>query len=129
MLGRRGWLRAVGAWLAVLGVLAVAQLLPLGIVVSVLVVVGLVVTLARAGAPSRVSRWLTVASLVTGVASAAFVWWVAGLVGAAADAMTPEPAVAAWGGAGVVVFMLSAAALLSSAVVSARREDAARRPG
>jgi len=127
LLGGRGWRRATGAWLALLGGLVVAGLLPLGAVITLLVLLGLVVILARAGAPSHWSHWLMVTSIVTGAASGAFVWWAAGVKIDAADAMTPEPAAAAWGGAALVLFALSALILVASAVVSATRERRVQR--
>lgn len=128
LLGGRGWRRAAGAWLALLGGLVVAGLLlPLGAVITVLVLLGLVVILARAGTPSHWSHWLMVVSIVTGVASGGFVWWAAGVKIDAADAMTPEPAAAAWGGAALVLFALSALMLVASAVVSATRERRVQR--
>ena len=128
LLGGRGWLRAVGAWLALVGGLVVTGvLLPFGAVFFALILLGLVVVLARAGTPSHWSHWLMVASIVTGAASAAFVWWVAGVRIDAADAMTPEPPAAAWGGTALIVFLASGVALVASAVVSATRERRVRR--
>lgn len=127
-LGGRGGSTAIGAWLALLGLLVVGGILggPV-LLVAVLVLVGLVAVLSRAGTPSHVSHWMMVASIAAGSASAAFVWWAAGAKIDAADAITPEPAAAAWGGSAIVLFALSAVTLLVSAVMAVTRERRIRR--
>lgn len=123
LVGGAGAPAAIGTWLALLGLLALAGILGGPVLsVAVLVSLGLAVILSRAGTPSHVSHWLMVTSIVFGVASAAFVWWVAGVKLDAADTMTPEPAAAAWGGAALIIFALSIVTLGVSAVIAATRE-------
>lgn len=61
-------------------------------------------------------------SLVTGVASAGFVWWAAGAKIDAADNFTPEPALASWGGTALVLFAVSFVGLVVSAAAAVARE-------
>ncbi len=127
-LGKAGVVRALGAWLILLGLLVLAVLLGgVMLLVAVLALAGFVVVLARVGTPSHVSHWLMVASIACGTVSGAFVWWVASVRIDAADAMGPEPAAAAWGGAALVVFALSAVTLVVSAVIATTREGRTHR--
>lgn len=122
-LGRRGAAAAIGAWLGLLGLLVLADILgSLVVVVAVLVIVVLVGVMARAGTPSHVSHWLMVTSVALGSVSAAFVWWAAGAKIDAADAMTAEPGAAAWGGVALIVFAFSSVTLIASAVIAVARE-------
>jgi hypothetical protein len=82
----------------------------------------LAAVLSHAGRPSHWSSWLMVAGGITVVASAAFVWWVAGLKIDAADAMTAEPPIAAWGGAALIVCAVSILGFLAATIIAATRE-------
>jgi hypothetical protein len=71
---------------------------------------------------SHWSSWLMVASAITGVASAGFAWWVAGLKIDAADAMTAEPPIAAWGGTALIVCAVSILGFVVATIVAATHE-------
>jgi hypothetical protein len=128
LLGRRGIGVAVAAWV-LLCALVIAALLFGGPVLLAVVVAFLLLStaLARAGAPSHWSHWLMIASVVTGIVSAAFVWWAAAAMVDAADALTPTPQAATWGGVGLMAFAASCVGLLGSAVMAVRRENSRRR--
>jgi len=122
-LGRKGVAGALGAWLVLLCLLLVASILGgLVVVVAVLVILVLVVVMARAGTPSHLSHWLMITSVAFGSLSAAFVWWAAGAKIDAADALTAEPAAAAWGGVALIIFALSFTTLIASAIIAVLRE-------
>lgn len=123
LLGGRGALAAAVAWVGLVLMLMVTFLLGNVLVpVSLVVFVGVVVVMSRAGTPSRWSHWLMLVSLVTGVASAGFVWWAAGAKIDAADNFTPEPALASWGGTALVLFAVSFVGLVVSAAAAVARE-------
>jgi hypothetical protein len=122
-LGQRGAVAMGLAWAAVLVVLVAAFLLGNVLLLLAVLMLGmLALVFARAGAPSRWSHWLMVTSILTGAASAAFVWWVAGVTIDAADSMTREPPAAAWGGFALVMLGLSAVAFIASVVGAVVRE-------
>jgi hypothetical protein len=128
LLGGYGLATALRSWLILVALLVAAAFLG-GIVLlfTFFVLIALVVVLARAGTPSHWSHWLMVISIVTGAASAAFVWWATVAAVDAADNFTPEPAATTWSGAALILFALSALALVGSAVISATRERRAPR--
>jgi hypothetical protein len=123
-LWRRGAAAAFGAWLALLGLMVLAGILGgLVLLVAALVILVLIGVLARAGTPSHVSHWLMVTSVALGSVSAAFVWWAAGAKIDAADALTAEPAAAAWGGVALIICAVSLVTLIVSAVIAVTRES------
>jgi hypothetical protein len=123
LLGGRGVLPAAVAWLALVLMMIVAFVFgSFFVFLSALTVVMVVVAISRTGTPSRWSYWLMVFSLVTGVFSAGFVWWAAGVSIDAADNLTPEPALASWAGEALIMFVASFVGLIISAVVALTRE-------
>jgi hypothetical protein len=123
LLGGHGAVVALCSWLALVALLVLSSLLG-GIVLllTTVVLLVLVVVLSRAGTPSHWTHWLMVVSIVTGVASGAFVWWAAVAKVNAADNLTAEPPAAAWGGLALVLFALSALTLLVAGLAAASRE-------
>ncbi|MCH6470246.1 hypothetical protein [Sinomonas terrae] len=123
LLGGLGPVRAILGW-AILATVALAAFL-LGNVVVLLGLVAFIVTaliLARAGAHTTWSYAAMVLSVVLGTAAAAYVWWVLGAKIDAADAMTPEPEAARFGGTALVVVGLSVLSFIVSVIFAGARE-------
>lgn len=122
LLGGRGIGKAVLLWLGVVGVVALEFVGGglFGVALLVVLVVA-VVGLLFAGRPSVLTHRLLVSSAIVGICAAVYCWWVLGVQIDAADAFTPPPAAAAYGGAGLVVLGLSIGTFVVSAIVGYAR--------
>jgi hypothetical protein len=128
LLGARGVGAAVTGWVVLLLVVVAALLLGnVFLLLAVLVLAVAAVAVTTAGTPSHWSHWSMVASVLIGVSSFAFVWWVVGVRIDAADGGTPEPPLASWDWAGLVGLALAAAGFVTSAAFALRREQSRRR--
>lgn len=118
LLGGRGIVGAVLAWLGVIAAMTSAFLLG-GLFGAALLAVLVVVVagLTFAGRPSALTYGLMVGSAVVGIGAAAYCWWVLGVQIDAADAGISAPAAAAYGGVGLVVLGLSIVSFVVSAVI------------
>ena len=128
LLGANGAGLAALAWVGLLAVLIAAFFIgSLVLVFAVLILGGVAVTLVQAGLPSRRSHRLMVVSVAIGALSFAYVWWVLGVTVDAADAGTPEPRLATWGGVGVVGVLLGVVGFIVASVVALVHEQSHHR--
>jgi hypothetical protein len=118
LLGGRGIGTAVLLWVALVVVIALELLIggPFGVVLlSVLLLA--VVSLMSAGRSSVLRHWLLLGSASVGLSAAGYCWWVLGVQIEAADAFSPVPEAARYGGVGLIALSLSIVVFVVSAIV------------
>ncbi|MGL4340407.1 MAG: hypothetical protein ACRCSP_08315 [Rhodoglobus sp.] len=122
LLGGVGPVWAVVGW-AALALWALAGFFMGNIVVFLGLITFIIVVLAlsKAGVHTTLSYVAMVASVIVGTIAAAFVWWILGVKLDAADAMTPEPEIAHWGGTALILTGVSALVFIASVVFAAAR--------
>lgn len=124
LLGGLGSVWAAVGWAALaLWALAAFMMGNIVIFLGLIVFVMVVLALAKAGVHTTWSYVAMVASVIVGTTAAAFVWWVLGLKLDAADAMTPEPEIAHWGGTALVLIGLSVLVFIASVIFAAVRQS------
>lgn len=120
LFGSNGAGAAILAWSVLCVIVLAASLVASPVIMIVFLVSAL--AMMQAGLPSRGSHWLLLISTTVGVLSFAYVWWVLGVSIDAADAGTPEPELAAWGGVGLVGLLLGIVGFVASAAVAVAHE-------
>ncbi len=125
LLGAKGLMRAVIAWLILL---LVVLLLLVPLVPVLLVAVVLLMLSSAAGVHSRFSYWLMVSSLGAGVLSFVFAVWSWNVAFDAADNFQEAPAFTNWMGEALLLTLLCAGVFIGTVVSAMRRESSLKAP-